>query len=74
MYSLSTEKDTLSDVLYLPVLRFHRFRSDVVALILILRLHLLSYAIKFVQVLLSVLLLLLFLVHAITSGIVCAGR
>lgn len=65
-------KDTLSDVLNLPVLRLHRLRSDVVGLVLILWLHLLSYAIELVQVLLPVLLFLLFLVHAITSGIVCA--
>lgn len=55
----------------MPVLRFHCFRSDVVTLILIFRLHLLSYAIELVQVPLPVLLLLLFFVHAITSGIVC---
>ena len=60
-----------SDVLNLPILRLHRFRSDVVSLILILWFRLLSYAIKFVQILLPVLLFLLFLAHAITSGIVC---
>lgn len=43
------------------------------SLILILRLHLLSYAVELVQVLLPVLLFLLLLVHAITSGVVCAG-
>ena len=59
--------------LYLPVLRFHRFRSDVVPLILILWLYFLSYAIELVQVLLPVLLLLVLFVHAITSGIVCAA-
>ena len=69
---LCIRKDALSDVLNLPVLRFHRFRSDVVSLILILRLHFLSYTIELVQTLLFVLLLLLLFVHAITSGIVCA--
>ena len=43
------------------------------ALILILRLCLLRYVVKFIQILLPVLLLLLLFVHAITSGIVCAG-
>lgn len=43
------------------------------SLILILRLRLLSYAVELVQVLLPVLLFLLLLVHAITSGVVCAG-
>ena len=57
---MATEKDTLSDVLNLPILQLHHFRSDVVSLILILRLHLLSYTIEFVQILLPVLLLLLF--------------
>ena len=56
----------------MPVLRLYRFRSDVVALILILRLCLLRYVVEFVQILLPVLLLLLLLAHAITSGIVCA--
>ena len=70
---LCTRKDTPSDVLNLPVFRLYRFRSDIVTLILILRFHFLSYAIELVQVLLPVLLLLLLLVHAITSGIVCAG-
>ena len=68
---LCTRKDTPSDVLNLPVLRLYRFRSDVVCLVLILRLRLLSYIIELIQVLLPVLLLLLLLVHAITSGIVC---
>lgn len=57
----------------MPVLRFHRFRSDVVSLILILRLYFLSYTIELVQTLLFVLLLPLLFVHAITSGIVCAA-
>ena len=57
----------------MPVLRLHCFRSDVMILILILRFHLLSYAVELVQVLLPVLLLLLFFIHAITSGIVCAA-
>lgn len=61
------------DVLYLPVLRLHRFGSDVMPLVLILRLYLLGYAIELVQVLLPVLLLLLFFIHAITSGLVCTG-
>ena len=69
--STGNRKDTLSDVLNLPVLRLNRFGSDVVSLIL--RLYLLSYTIELVQVLLSVLLFLLLFVHAITSGIVCAG-
>ena len=69
----ATEKDTLSDVLNLPVLRLDRFRSDVVSLILIFWFPLFSYAIEFVQVLLPVLLLLLLFIHAITSGIVCTG-
>ena len=71
---MATEKDTLSDVLNLPILQLHHFRSDVVSLILILRLHLLSYTIEFVQILLPVLLLLLFFVHAIISGIVCTEQ
>ena len=70
---LGIRKDALSDVLNLPVLRFHRFRSDVVDLILIFRLHLLSYTIEFIQVILPILLLLLLFVHAITSRIVCVG-
>ena len=71
--STDNRKDALADVLCLPVLRFNGFRSDVVPLVLILRLHLLSYTIELIQVLLHVLLLLLLLVHAITSGIVCVG-
>ena len=67
-------KDTLSDVLNLSVFRFHRFRSDVVSLILIFRLCLLRNAVEFVLVFLSVLPLLLFFVHAITSEIVCTGQ
>ena len=76
IFSVSTgnRKDALLDVLHLPVLRFNRLRSDVMILILILWLYLLSYAIEFIQVLLSILLFLLLFVHAITSGIVCAGR
>ena len=59
------------DALNLSVLRLYRFRSDVVTLVLVLRLCILCYVVEFVQVLLPVLLLLLLLVHAITSGIVC---
>ena len=70
---LCIRKDALSDVLNLPVLRFHRFRSDVVSLVLILRPRLLSYAVELIQILLPVLLLLLLFVHAITSRIVCVG-
>ena len=54
----------------MPVFRLHCIRSDIVALILILRLHLLSYTVELVQALLPVLLLLALFVHAITSGIV----
>lgn len=69
---LCTRKDAHMDVLNLPVLRLHRFRSDVVGLVLILRLCLLRYVVEFIQILLPVLLLLMLFVHAITSGIVCA--
>lgn len=68
------KKDTLTDVLYLPVLRLDRLRPDVVLLVLVLRFRLLCYAVKFVQALLPVLLLLLFFIHAITSWIVCGEK
>lgn len=66
-------KDTLSDVLNLSVFRLHRFRPHIMFLVLIFRLCLLRNAVEFVLVFLSVLLFLLFLIHAITSWIVCAG-
>ena len=61
-----------SDALHLSVLRLHRFRPDIVCLVLILRFYLFRYAVELIQVLLSVFLLLLLFVHTITSGIVCA--
>ena len=70
--SIGNRTDALSGVSNLPVLRLHRFRTDVMSLILIFRLCLLRNAVEFVLVFLSVLLLLLLLVHAITSGIACA--
>lgn len=47
----------------MPVLRFHRLGPDIVRLVLILWFYLLCYAVEFVQALLPVLLLLLFLIH-----------
>lgn len=53
--------------------RLYALFPGIVGLILIFRCHLLRYAVVFVVIGLLVLPLLFLFVHAITSGIVCAG-
>lgn len=72
-YLFTDKKGTLSDALPLSLLRLHRFRPDIMPLILIFRLHLLRNTVELIQIFLPVLLFFLLFAHKITSGIVCAS-
>lgn len=65
------EKTPYLDVLHLPSFYIYGFLTNVVMLVLILRLYLLGNAVEFFIAFLSVQLLLVLLIHFLTSDIVC---
>lgn len=68
---LGIRKDALMDALHLSHLHINCLFPDIVMLVLILRLYLLSNAVEFFIAFLSVQLLLILLIHFLTSDIVC---